>query len=108
MRTACLTRHKSQVGVALKHLPATEADTPFRDDTVPWQRVINSKGTISPRFFKPINSDAYRSLTQRRGNGAANRQATELEAEGVEVERGSLGEYSIDFSRFGWFPDSLD
>ncbi|KAH9811179.1 MGMT family protein [Teratosphaeria destructans] len=40
-----------QVGICLKHLP-TAGDQPesrFNSDTVPWQRIINSKGVISPR-----------------------------------------------------------
>lgn len=41
-----------QVGVCLKHLPdaASQPDTVFNNQTVPWQRVINSKGSISPRY----------------------------------------------------------
>ncbi|KAF2487660.1 DNA binding methylated-DNA--cysteine S-methyltransferase [Neohortaea acidophila] len=40
-----------QVGVCLKYLPDTtdQPDARFNSSTVPWQRVINSKGTISPR-----------------------------------------------------------
>jgi len=40
-----------QVGVCLKHLPTLTAGTDhyFHDANVPWQRVINSKGVISPR-----------------------------------------------------------
>ena len=37
-----------QVGVCLKHLPA-DADERFNHENVPWQRVINAKGIISPR-----------------------------------------------------------
>ncbi|GAB7349886.1 hypothetical protein MBLNU459_g0579t1 [Dothideomycetes sp. NU459] len=81
-----------QVGMCLKHLPsATDQPTaPFNGSTVPWQRVVNAKGTIS----------------QRGGSGAA-RQAAALRVEGVEVGRGALGEYTIDFTTFGWFPDVL-
>ncbi|KAI5360764.1 Putative methylated-DNA-[protein]-cysteine S-methyltransferase, DNA binding protein [Septoria linicola] len=39
-------------------------------------------------------------------NGAAT-QETALLAEGVEVGRGSLGERTVDFSTFGWFPNVL-
>ena len=40
-----------QVGVCLKHLPSSSAKTKhhFHDANVPWQRVINTKGIISPR-----------------------------------------------------------
>ena len=43
---------------------------------------------------------------QRGANGAA-RQETALTAEGVEVNRGDLGERTVDFSQYGWFPDRL-
>lgn len=40
-----------QVGVCLKHLPsqADQPDATYHSNNVPWQRVINSKGGISPR-----------------------------------------------------------
>ncbi|KAM0703609.1 hypothetical protein Q7P35_009548 [Cladosporium inversicolor] len=71
-----------QVGVCLKHLPsaASQPDARYNSDTVPWQRVINSKGVISPRGV----------------NGAANHE-TVLAQEGVQVDRGSLGERTVDF-----------
>lgn len=37
-----------QVGVCMKHLPHDE-DAVFNSTNVPWQRVINSKGAVSPR-----------------------------------------------------------
>jgi hypothetical protein len=46
-------------------------------------------------------------LTFCRGVNGARQQATALEAEGVQVTRGSLGEYTIDFKTYGWFPDRL-
>ncbi|KAF2019710.1 DNA binding methylated-DNA--cysteine S-methyltransferase [Aaosphaeria arxii CBS 175.79] len=84
-----------QVGVVLKHLPSRSVDpskksATYHDGNVPWQRVINAKGSISPR-----------------GPTGASRQATALRAEGVEVERGPMGEYSIELSKYGWFPDEL-
>jgi methylated-DNA-protein-cysteine methyltransferase-like protein len=36
------------VGVCLKHLSSDTSQT-FHNGNVPWQRVINSKGIISPR-----------------------------------------------------------
>lgn len=41
----------SQVGICLKYLPsaADQPDARYNGDTVPWQRVINSKGIISQR-----------------------------------------------------------
>lgn len=39
-------------------------------------------------------------------NGAANHE-TVLAQEGVQVDRGSLGERTVDFRVYGWFPDEL-
>ncbi|CAG8959761.1 hypothetical protein HYFRA_00001668 [Hymenoscyphus fraxineus] len=78
-----------QVGVCLKHLPS-DPTLPHHNTNVPWQRVINSKGTISPR----------------NPNGAAN-QAQALRTEGVAVTTNALGEFSIDLAEYGWFPRQL-
>lgn len=43
----------------------------------------------------------------QRGPGSVDRHAAAIRAEGVEVVRGSLGEQSIDFSEYGWFPSAL-
>jgi len=79
-----------QVGVCLKHL-SSDPTSNFHNGNVPWQRVINSKGQISPRGHP---------------SGAAN-QAQVLGGEGVTVNRGSLGEFTVDFSEYGWFPRQL-
>ncbi|KKK26970.1 MGMT family protein [Aspergillus rambellii] len=79
-----------QVGVCLKHLPAEEGEDFFHSGNVPWQRVVNSKGMVS-----------------HRGPGSAERQAEALRAEGVEVQSDSMGEFYVDFARYGWFPDRL-
>ncbi|CAI4220135.1 unnamed protein product [Parascedosporium putredinis] len=79
-----------QVGVCLKHLPAS-ADAEFNSSTVPWQRVINAKGTISPRSHP---------------TGALN-QAEALRAEGVQTTTSALGEHCVDLSKYGWFPPSF-
>lgn len=49
-RIKCLLSCR-QVGICLKHLPSSSAHTQhhFHDANVPWQRVINAKGVISPR-----------------------------------------------------------
>jgi hypothetical protein len=39
--------------------------------------------------------------------GGSRSQAEALEAEGVEVETNAMGEHSVDFSRYGWFPEVL-
>ncbi|KAF3766587.1 hypothetical protein M406DRAFT_60892 [Cryphonectria parasitica EP155] len=79
-----------QVGVCLKHL-SQDPNMRFNSTTVPWQRVINSKGTISPRS---------------QPSGTQN-QAAALQAEGVTVTTGALGELMVDFAIYGWFPDML-
>lgn len=35
------------------------------------------------------------------------RQADALRAEGIEVERGNLGELMVDLGTYGWFPERL-
>ena len=42
-----------------------------------------------------------------RGPGSAARQATSLRREGVVVHTDSMGEFSIDLGRYGWFPHRL-
>jgi methylated-DNA-protein-cysteine methyltransferase-like protein len=67
-------RGARQVGAALRGLdPETK---------VPWQRVINAKGQISPR-----------------GHDCGTDQRARLEAEGVEFNPSGR----IDLDRFGWF-----
>lgn len=70
---AGLEGHARQVGYALHHLPD-------RSD-VPWHRVVNARGEISPRSA----GDSHEL------------QKMLLEAEGVEVVRGR-----IDLVRFRW------
>ncbi|EXJ90410.1 methylated-DNA-protein-cysteine methyltransferase like protein [Capronia coronata CBS 617.96] len=90
-------RRARQVGVCLKHLPTFDPAAPeqffFHDQNVPWQRVVNSKGGISPRG----------------DNGAAaTRQAEKLRAEGVDVnDARGIEEMTVDFGRYGWFPQRL-
>jgi len=79
-----------QVGVCLKHLSA-DPSAPFHNGNVPWQRVINSKGVISPRGHP---------------SGAAN-QAQVLRGEGVTVNTGTMGELIVDLAEYGWFPRQL-
>jgi len=68
-------RHARQVGYALH-------DTPD-DDTLPWHRVINAKGEVSPRS-QPGWEGFQRQL---------------LEREGVEFRRGR-----VDLKRYRWEP----
>ncbi|EED14286.1 MGMT family protein [Talaromyces stipitatus ATCC 10500] len=108
-------RRARQVGICLKHLPSNRTNRTssakgggdesaeedendeqgeiyhhFHDDNVPWQRVVNSKGTIS-----------------HRGPGSASRQAVALRHEGVTVEQDAMGDFYIDMARYGWFPARL-
>ena len=53
-------------------------------DDIPWHRVINAKGKISPHGF------GYGSAVQRQ----------RLEDEGIEFDKNER----IDFMRFGWLP----
>lgn len=90
-------RRARQVGVCLKHLSTFDSNEPEKffhhDQNVPWQRVVNSKGGISPRGD---------------GGAAANRQAERLRAEGVEVnDARGVEDMTVDFGRFGWFPKRL-
>ncbi|KAF5874870.1 putative mgmt family protein [Botrytis fragariae] len=88
-----------QVGICLKHLPnspSTSSPTPtpthlFHNGNVPWQRVINAKGGISPRSHP---------------SGAQN-QAAILRSEGIEVTIGSLNTLLISLPTYGWFPRQL-
>lgn len=48
MRNVGVAQRPRQVGVCLKHLPA-DPTMRFHHANVPWQRVINAKGIISPR-----------------------------------------------------------
>ncbi|KAK3315462.1 6-O-methylguanine DNA methyltransferase [Apodospora peruviana] len=82
-----------QVGVVLKHLPS-DLSQRFNHATVPWQRVINSQGIISPRS------------AQEQPSGAAN-QAAALQAEGVTVTTSAMGELCVDLKEYGWFPRVL-
>jgi methylated-DNA-protein-cysteine methyltransferase-like protein len=68
-------RHARQVGQVLSQLEP--------DSGVPWHRVINAKGEISPR-----------------GDGCVDEHRRRLEAEGVEFKANGR----IDLRRFGWLP----
>ncbi|KAI9736334.1 MAG: hypothetical protein M1834_001220 [Cirrosporium novae-zelandiae] len=98
-----------QVGNCLKYLPANSptSDHYFHNENVPWQRVINSKGIISPRCVYLPPQGSHRMLTAIRGPDGATRQAEALRREGVQVERGNLGELKVDLAVYGWFPNHL-
>ena len=44
---------------------------------------------------------------EQRGPSGASRHAAVLRNEGVEVTRGAMREYQVDFGTYGWFPDIL-
>lgn len=75
---AGLGRHARQVGYALYALPP--------DSFVPWQRVINAKGRVSPRA-DPGSDRVQRAM---------------LEHEGVDFE----GNGRVDLRRYRWRPRS--
>lgn len=56
--------------MALKYLPKAtdQPNARYNSDTVPWQRVVNSKGVISPRrvLFRHLSWVAHVQLTPRR------------------------------------------
>lgn len=87
-----------QVGTCLKHLPSFDPTSPDRhschDENVPWQRVVNAKGGISPR-----------------GDGGlgVSRQVQSLRSEGVLVndQGNGLLEAWVDLGRCGWFPNRI-
>jgi methylated-DNA-protein-cysteine methyltransferase related protein len=56
---AGLPGHARQVGYALSALP--------EDTDVPWQRVVNSKGEISPRSWSDGSEDFQRQLLEEEG-----------------------------------------
>ncbi|KAK0737316.1 6-O-methylguanine DNA methyltransferase [Apiosordaria backusii] len=80
-----------QVGTALKHLPS-DTSLRYHHDNVPWQR--------------PGTSSAILTESRSQPEGARN-QAANLQAEGVAVTTGALGELMVDFAEFGWFPRLL-
>ncbi|KAJ5833908.1 hypothetical protein N7474_002219 [Penicillium riverlandense] len=86
----CWVNRARQVGVVLKSLPSPDSGSHFTSENVPWQRVINARGMIS-----------------HRGPGSAQRHADVLQQENVEATADSMGEWYVDFSRYGWFPSSL-
>ncbi|KAL8409571.1 hypothetical protein RB594_007857 [Gaeumannomyces avenae] len=101
-----------QVGVCLKHLPE-DPEARFNHDNVPWQRVINAKGIISPRYVLLCVGTWFVGHVLRLIGGfrsqpsGARTQAEALRAEGVEVSTSAMGELMVDFNEYGWFPDEL-
>ena len=87
-----------QVGVCLKYLPAFDPAAPdrhfYHDENVPWQRVVNTKGGISPRGD---------------GGTGVNRQVQRLRGEGITVndQAAGIAEPWVDLGRCGWFPNAL-
>ena len=75
-KVAGLPGHARLVGYALNTLPD--------DDDAPWHRVVNARGTISPRA-DPTYVSIQRAL---------------LEAEGIEFDRAGR----IALTRYGWRP----
>lgn len=69
--------------------PALKFVSPDVQPPIPWYRVIASSGVISSRGP---------------GTSGADVQRQELEAEGVEVSAGRMGDLRVDMKQYGWFP----
>jgi hypothetical protein len=54
----------------------------------------------------PTCHSRAKGMSRSQPSGARN-QAAALQAEGVTVSTGSLGELCVDFAEFGWFPKAL-
>jgi hypothetical protein len=63
---------------------------------------------ISPRSDLSICSEGsiITNIKCRGTNGAAHHE-TVLAQEGVQVDRGNMGERTVDFKVYGWFPNEL-
>ena len=74
---------------------------------MPWQRVINSRGMVSHRYLPRVHLIRIGSgrANQCSGPGSAAGQAEAHRQEGVEVDTDAMGEFHVDFARYGWFPD---
>lgn len=94
--------------MCLKYLPhvVEQPNSRFNDSNVPWQRVINSKGEISNRHVSH-SMKVTTLLTRVSGADGAARQEAALTQEQVVVGRGNLGERTVDFETYGWFPEEL-
>jgi methylated-DNA-protein-cysteine methyltransferase-like protein len=99
-----LSRSQRQVGMALKHLP-NNPSLRLHEGNVPWQRVINSQGRISPRYRHHFLRLDLSDISS--GVNGARRQANALQREGVEVGNGPMGEYTVSLREYGWFPSEL-
>lgn len=100
-----IAKRPRQVGICLKHLPS-DTSQHFHSGNVPWQRVISSKGMISHRYVDEMLSK-FHDADFCRGPGSAERQAEALRQEGVQVDVDSMGDFYVDFARYGWFPERL-
>ena len=68
------------------------------------ERSDQSEVSCRASHVKKLSTTLTKSI--RGVNGAANHE-TVLAQEGVQVDRGSLGERTVDFRVYGWFPDEL-
>ena len=75
----------------------------FPGNELSTQRVASVPGRFLDRLQIGLSCVILSDL--HRGPGAAARQAEILRSEGVDVVEDAMGEFSVDFARFGWFPD---
>jgi methylated-DNA-protein-cysteine methyltransferase-like protein len=109
-----LTIQLSVQGTANLPSPSTDrskTSATFHSSNVPWQRVINAKGGISPRSVtlsrKSLLPVIHRIDKEQRGPDTGSHQADALRREGVEVREDAMRQYSVDLAQYGWFPDTL-
>lgn len=74
-------QNSRQVGISLKNLDIANSD-------VPWWRVVNYKGIISPR------------------ESGIQPQIKKLQDEDITVMRYSDGSHGVDLEVHGWFPET--
>jgi methylated-DNA-protein-cysteine methyltransferase-like protein len=101
--------------VCLKNLPSPSTDRSKKDATfhsgnVPWQRVLNAKGSISIRSVPRAPAVLCCLLfivPSDKGQRSPSRQADALRREGVEVREDAMHQCSVNLATFGWFPAVL-
>jgi methylated-DNA-protein-cysteine methyltransferase-like protein len=88
---AGFVRRARFVGQALAHTPAGLG--------IPWHRVVNAQGRISPRSGEAERPGARGRAKGQRGETVERLQQRLLEAEGVRFVAGR-----IDLARYRWYP----
>ena len=87
-------------------LDTTATTSPGRESSIQKETSVTGELVMSEPVQRESSPADHDSVRPRGVNGAANQEAA-LTNEGVDVVRGSLGERSVDFLEFGWFPARL-